>query len=194
EDQLGDATKGYKSVGFEVPSNVTMPAEDTPIFVLVMQGTRRHIGFGYMPKRRPGFERIFAIMFNLFRDPYNTSRYMEVDAGQNNVGVTDSNGTTSGDTPARVNRIVFVTADGPAFAMQTNGTVPLQGQKTDGTATEIVTPSGDDDTDTDTDTDTDSDSDNPTSSRGGSSGCDAGFGALALLAVAGALAARKVRK
>ncbi|MBR0095789.1 MAG: SYNERG-CTERM sorting domain-containing protein, partial [Synergistaceae bacterium] len=99
------------------------------------------------------------------------------------------------DTPARVNRIVFVTADGPAFAMQTNGTVPLQGQdaKT-GEATEIVTPSGDDDTDTDTDTDTDSDTDQPTNSRGGSSGCDAGFGALALLAVAGALAARKVRK
>ena len=152
----------------------------------------RSMPFETMPKRRAGFERIFAIMFNLFRDPYNTTRYMEVDAGQNNVGVTDSNGTTSGDSGTTVNRVVFVTADGDAFSMQTNGTVPLQGQKTDGTATEIVTPSGDDDTDTDTDTDTDSD--NPTSSRGGSSGCDAGFGALALLAVAGALAARKVRK
>ncbi|MBQ7570473.1 MAG: SYNERG-CTERM sorting domain-containing protein [Synergistaceae bacterium] len=174
-----------------------MPEEGTPIYVFVRgsNGGSRHVGFGYMPKRRAGFERILAIMFNLFRNPFNTSSYMQIDAGPNEVGATDSNGTTSGDEQAAVNRLVFVTADGPALELKTSEAIPLQGQdaKT-GEATEIVTPSGDDDTDTDTDTDSDTDSDNPTSSRGGSSGCDAGFGALALLAVAGALAARKVRK
>ncbi|MBR1417483.1 MAG: hypothetical protein IJ576_00800, partial [Synergistaceae bacterium] len=78
-------------------------------------------------------------------------------------------------------RVVFVTADGDAFSVKTDGTVPLQGQDAKGNATEIV--KGDDD----------DDDDNATSGHGGgSSGCDAGFGLIALAAVA--LAARKIRK
>ncbi|MBQ8693897.1 MAG: hypothetical protein IJ520_12240, partial [Synergistaceae bacterium] len=121
--------------------------------------------------------------FNLLKDPANTTNYMTVEAGDNTVAATDSTGTTSGDT-STVNRVVFVAADGTALALKTEGTVPLQGQSAAGVATPIDTTSGDDD----------DDDDNNSTSRhgGGSSGCDAGFGLIALAAVA--LAARKIRK
>ncbi|MBR1418348.1 MAG: hypothetical protein IJ576_05225, partial [Synergistaceae bacterium] len=179
EDEIGDATKGYKAIGFEIPESQTMPAEGTPFFVITRRGSTNHVGFGYVPKRRAGYERILAVLFSLFRDPSDTEKYMVVDAGDNTVAATDSAGETSGDV-STVNRVVFVTADGDAFSVKTDGTVPLQGQDASGTASEIV--KGDDD-----------DDDNATSGHGGgSSGCDAGFGLIALAAVA--LAARKIRK
>ncbi|MBR1603974.1 MAG: hypothetical protein IJ667_11150, partial [Synergistaceae bacterium] len=132
------------------------------------------------PKRREGFETILAVLFSLFRDPADTTNYMTVDAGDNTVAATDSDGEVA-DASAAVNRVVFVTADGDALQVKTDGTVPLQGQDAKGAATEIE--QGDDD-----------DDNNGSTSRhgGGSSGCDAGFGLIALAAIA--LAARKVRK
>ncbi|MBR1602438.1 MAG: hypothetical protein IJ667_03255 [Synergistaceae bacterium] len=183
EDEVGNATDGYKAIGMEVPAGVTLPAENTPFFVITRHSSgRNHVGFGYMPRRRAGFERILAILFKLLKDPANTTNYMTVEAGDNTVAATDSAGETSGDT-STVNRVVFVAADGTAFAMKTDGTVPLQAQDTKGNATAIDTTSGDDD-----------DDDNNSTSRhgGGSSGCDAGFGLIALAAVA--LAACKIRK
>ncbi|MBR1602363.1 MAG: hypothetical protein IJ667_02870 [Synergistaceae bacterium] len=180
EAEIGDATKGYKAIGFEIPESQTMPAEGTPFFVITRNGSTNHVGFGYVPKRRAGYERILAVLFSLFRDPSDTEKYMVVDAGDNTVAATDSDGATSGNV-STVNRVVFVTADGDAFSVKTDGTVPLQGQDAKGNATEIV--KGDDD----------DDDDNATSGHGGgSSGCDAGFGLIALAAVA--LAARKIRK
>ncbi|MBR1604352.1 MAG: hypothetical protein IJ667_13060, partial [Synergistaceae bacterium] len=89
EDEIGDATKGYKAIGFKM-TQATMPAEGTPLFVIVRKGSTNHVGFGYVPKRREGFETILAVLFKLFRDPADTTNYMTVDAGDNTVAATDS--------------------------------------------------------------------------------------------------------
>ena len=80
ESEVGNAADGFKAIGMEVPSSVTMPAEGTPFFVITRRGSTNHVGFGYIPKRRTGFERILAIMFKLLKDPANTTNYMTVDA------------------------------------------------------------------------------------------------------------------
>ena len=117
-----------------------------------------------------------VIVFKLLKNPAHTADFMTFDAGEYFVGAT--NDTDSADTSSST-RAVFVTAGG-TFNIKSDEATLLQGQTASGTATPYE---GDDD-----------DDDQETSSHGSSSGCDAGFGALALLAVAGALAARKVRK
>ena len=145
EYEVGNATEGYKAIGLKFSDDITLPSESTPFFVVtrkISTGTN-NIGFGYVQPRRTGFERILAIKFNLLRDPSNTSNYMTVEAGMNDVAATDSTGETDGETgstgdtaaAARAfNRMVFVTADGSTFALKTDEPVKLQGQTSYGAA------------------------------------------------------------
>ncbi|MBQ6909003.1 MAG: SYNERG-CTERM sorting domain-containing protein, partial [Synergistaceae bacterium] len=186
---MGDATTGYKVVGLGLPNGVALTA-GMKFFVMIstaLDGTgSRALGMGVLSSKQVGLG-FLPIVFKLLKNPANTSEAMTFDAGSYFVGAT--NDMASGDSSNSASaRVVFVTADGDTFSIAADEATLLQGQTAAGEAKEYVEPSGDDDTDTDSDTD------QPTSSHGSSSGCDAGFGALALLAVAGALAARKVRK
>lgn len=187
---MGDATTGYKVVGLGLPNGVALTA-GMKFFVMIstaLDGTgSRALGMGVLSSKQVGLG-FLPIVFKLLKNPANTSEAMTFDAGSYFVGAT--NDMASGDSSNSASaRVVFVTADGDTFSIAADEATLLQGQTAAGEAKEYVEPSGDDDTDTDTDTD--SDTDQPTSSHGSSSGCDAGFGAIALLAVAGALAARK---
>ncbi|MBR1417473.1 MAG: hypothetical protein IJ576_00750, partial [Synergistaceae bacterium] len=161
EYEVGNATNGYKAIGWKFPDSAARPAVNTPIFVITRLGTTNHVGFGYVPHRRAGFENILAIKFDLFRDPSNTSNYMTVEAGENTVAATDSTGETSSSSEAidetaedtdsaepiaagarALNGMIFVTADGTAFAVKTDGTVPLQGQTVYGAAVPVVSNGG----------------------------------------------------
>ncbi|MBQ4419024.1 MAG: SYNERG-CTERM sorting domain-containing protein [Synergistaceae bacterium] len=186
---MGDATTGYKVVGLGLPNGVALTA-GMKFFVMIstaLDGTgSRALGMGVLSSKQVGLG-FLPIVFKLLKNPANTSEAMTFDAGSYFVGAT--NDMASGDSSNSASaRVVFVTADGDTFSIAADEATLLQGQTAAGEAKEYVEPSGDDDTDTDSDTD------QPTSSHGSSSGCDAGFGALALLAVAGALATRKVRK
>ena len=179
ESDMGDSENGYKALAFTLPSGFTL-TEYEKFFVLLTTnengtGTNR-LGVGVVSPKLNG-SRTMVIVFKLLKNPAHTADFMTFDAGEYFVGAT--NDTASADTSSST-RAVFVTAGG-TFNIKSEEATLLQGQTASGTATPYE---GDDD----------DDDNQETSSHGSSSGCDAGFGALALLAVAGALAARKVRK
>ena len=179
ETYMGNAEEGYKALAFGLPSGFTLTANEK-FFVLLTtneNGTaNNYLGIGVVPSALNGSSTM-VIVFRLLKNPAHTADYMTFPAGNYYVGAT--NDTASADTSSST-RAVFVTAGG-TFNIKSDEATLLQGQTANGTATPY-------------DGDDDDDDDQETSSHGSSSGCDAGFGALALLAVAGALAARKVRK
>ena len=179
---IGDEDYGYKAVALGLPDGVTLTAGDK-FFVIITTsrtgaaGSKRAIGIGVLSANQVKTAGYLPIVFNLLRDPTDTNKYMGFDPDEYYVGAT--NDTASSDS-GTTTRVVVVTAAGD-FAIQSKEKTLLQGQNATTGAAVPYEDSGDDD-------------DQETSSHGSSSGCDAGFGALALLAVAGALAARKVRK
>ena len=179
---LGNPVTGYKVVGITLPDNIKNALyAGMPFFVMISTETdgsgTNALGMGVLTQKQIGLD-FFPIVFKQLKDPSDTDNYMSFGQGSYYVGAT--NDMTSGDNraPNRAS-VVFVTADDETFTIATTEKQFLRGQTT--TAGEPALPSGGDD-------------EQETSSHGSSSGCDAGFGALALLAVAGALAARKVRK
>ena len=180
---IGDYDEGYKAVALGLPTGVTLTAGDK-FFVIITTsrtgaaGSNRAIGIGVISAKQANAGGYLPIVFSLLRDPSDTNKYMNFDPDYYYVGAT--NDTASSDNSGTTTRVVVVTAAGD-FAIQSKEKTLLQGQNaTTGAAVPYE--------------ETPSDVTNEVSSHGSSSGCDAGFGALALLAVAGALATRKVRK
>ncbi|MBR1602558.1 MAG: hypothetical protein IJ667_03875, partial [Synergistaceae bacterium] len=184
-DDMGNATEGYKVVGLGLPSGVTLTA-GMKFFVMIssaLDGTgNRALGMGILSSKQIGLG-FLPIVFKLLKNPANTSQFMTFDAGSYYVGATNDMASSDSESASKNARVVFVTAAGDTFSIAADEPTLLQGQTASGDAKAVEESSGDDD-----------DDEHQATSKhgGGSSGCDAGFGLIALAAIA--LAARKIRK
>lgn len=146
-DQIGNATDGYKVIGLQLPSGVTL-SEGTKFFVLISDSTagldmgneKRALGIGVISAAQARLN-FLPIVFNLLKNPVSTNQYMTFEAGDYFIGTTDDNGTSSSAEAA----VVIKTADA-TFAIKTRSLIPLQGQTASGTAVPIA---GNDDADSD---------------------------------------------
>ena len=150
---------------------------------------------------------VLPIVFSRLRDPSSTDKYMSFNAGDYDVGATNSFFTSSSagsSSRALTSALMFRTAANVTFSVALSEQIRLAGQTASGDSIPYVevqvppapAPGGDDDetdsdTDADLDTDTDSDTDTATSSHGSSSGCSLSFGGLAALLALGFIALKR---